>query len=83
MPETFVIPLSGNLEEKLHVLKQRALQNGIILRGNTSSGSFEGDGISGSYVVSGNLLTVTIHNRPFFVPMSYLESEFRKFLSQP
>ncbi len=85
MVETFTVPIHGDKQAKLNQLKQLAAQNGIIVIGDTTRGNFSGSTIagfvSGSYVVSDNLVTVTISSRPMLLSLQLIKSQFASFLA--
>lgn len=59
-------------------------QDGIF-NGDTSEGNFEvtvfGNTIKGNYTVTGQILNLTITDKPFFVPCSTIESLLLKQIS--
>ncbi len=59
-------------------------QNGIF-NGDNTSGHFEvtvfGNTIKGDYIVNGQILDLTITDKPFFVPCSTIESFLLKQIS--
>ena len=81
----FAIPFSG--DTSLIVTKARSAveaQNGLF-NGDTTSGDFEvtvlSNTIKGNYNVMGQLMNITIFNKPFFVPCSTIESFLRSKIS--
>jgi hypothetical protein len=82
---SFDIPFSVPAEEA--VIKARSAvesQNGIF-NGDANSGSFEvslfGSTIKGDYRVSGQVLNLSITDKPFFIPCSTIESFLLKQIS--
>ena len=49
--------------------------------GDASSGTFSGDGVDGSYSIAGNVVSITITCKPFFISwagvQSHIENYFR------
>ena len=74
----FTININGDLSTILGSVKQQAAQNGVTFLGNTSGGSFSGK-ISGTYKVSGNIVSVSISLKPLIYPCNRIESELRKY----
>jgi len=71
----------------LAVAKARAAveaQNGVF-NGDDTSGNFQvtvfGNTIKGNYTVNGQILNLTITDKPFFVPCSTIESFLVKNIS--
>jgi hypothetical protein len=81
----FDLPFSQSPREA--VQKARAAvesQNGIF-QGDENSGHFEvsvmGNTVKGNYAVSGQILHLSITDKPIFVPCSMMESFLRKEIS--
>ncbi|HVZ95608.1 MAG TPA: hypothetical protein VG847_01955 [Chitinophagaceae bacterium] len=81
----FTIPFSGDAENIL--AKARAAvedQNGEFT-GDVNSGHFNvsifSNQITGSYIVTGQLLHLTITHKPFLVPCSTIENFLRSRIS--
>ncbi len=81
----FSIPFSS--EPSMIVAKAKAAvesQKGNF-NGNTNSGNFDvtilGNTITGSYIISGQSLNLTIMNKPFLVPCSTIESFLKSQIS--
>jgi len=79
--------LPFNVSAQIAIEKARAAvqsQNGIF-NGDASSGIFElnifGNIIKGNYSVSGQVLNLSITEKPFFVPCSTIESFLLKQIS--
>ena len=77
----FNIPFTG--ESSSLVSKARSAvesQNGVF-EGDNNSGNFEvtllSNTIKGNYNVDGQLMTINIFNKPFFVPCSTIEGFLR------
>ncbi len=79
MAQTFRIPVHGDLEAKLRFAQQQAGKQGVTMSGNTQSGRFSGL-ISGTYEISGGVVTVTITAKPGIAAWAYIERQLRAFL---
>lgn len=82
LSETYRIPIRGDVRAKLAEARRRAAASGVLIEGDERSGSVTGMGISGTYVVSEGVVTVTILQRPFFVTPARIERSLREFLGK-
>jgi hypothetical protein len=85
MAHSFEIPFEGSAEAIIEKAKNTIAGASGTLNGSESTGEFTvpspvGD-VKGSYAVVGNLLTVTITEKPFIAPYSMIEDALRKYLS--
>ena len=58
----------------------RLRADGIAIAGPT--GTLSKDGITGKYDYANGTLTVEVTDRPFFVPLSLIESKLRTYFEQ-
>lgn len=79
MGQTFQIPVRGDLEAKLRVARQKAASRAVTMSGDTQSGHFSGL-VSGTYEISGGMVTMTITTKPAFVSWESIERQLRDFL---
>ena len=75
------IPIDRDFSEKLAKAKAAAQRAGIELTGDTRQGQFSGQGIAGHYAVGEAVLTVTITDKPFFLPDSLIGGKIRDFFA--
>ena len=61
--------------------KAAAQRAGIELTGDTQQGQFAGQGIAGHYAAREDVLTVTITDKPFFIPDNLIGSKIREFFA--
>lgn len=85
MAHSFEIPFEGSAESIIEKAKQTIAGANGTLDGSTSDGTFKvaspvGD-VLGNYAVAGNVLKVTITEKPFIAPYSMIEDALRKYLS--
>ena len=77
----FSIPFSGNAEEILAKARSAVESQNGEFNGDTTSGNFSvnifSNLIAGNYLVSGQILSLTITHKPFLVPCSTIESFLR------
>jgi len=82
---TFTVPFSGDTETVLNKAKAAIEKQGGTFSGDENAGAFHlsvmNNTIAGSYTVSGNELTMTITDKPFFVPCSTIESMLKSKLA--
>ena len=81
MAKSFSIIMAAPIEALLLKAKEAAEQNGVMFTGDTTSGSFQGNGFAGEYKTQGETLFVTLSQKPFFIPWSVAEAKVREFLS--
>ncbi len=83
MAERFVIPFSGDKAAKFRQVKALAAQEGFKFEGDTRSGVFSGDTplgkVSGTYSISGDMITITITERGL-VPVALIKNKIAEFL---
>jgi hypothetical protein len=77
--KTFSISFTGDPASLLADAHASAQQNDVQFIGDTQRGSFSGQGIEGSYEISGNIVNVTIDKKPFFVPWALVEAQLEQF----
>ena len=81
----FSIPFSGPATAILSKAKEVIESQKGIFTGDNTSGNFEvtvlTNTVKGSYNISGQVLNLTIINKPFFVPCSTIESFLRSKIS--
>ena len=74
----FSISFPGNPEAILAKAKTTVQGQGGNFNGDTNNGEFDvsvfGNKIMGNYTVSGQMLNITITDKPFMVPCSAIES---------
>jgi hypothetical protein len=76
---SFSIDTSEDPNTLVDRARRLAAQNNALLEGDASSGRFSGRGIEGIYDIEGTTVTVTITDKPFFLPWEYVESRVREF----
>ena len=77
----FKMPFIGNSETKISEAKKIANSVGASINGNADYGSFSFSGVNGKYKFESGKVTVTVYEKPFYVPWSTVESELKKFFS--
>ncbi len=78
----FSIPFVGEPMNIMNKAKSAVESQGGNFTGDTTSGNFDvsvfGNSITGSYVVNGQNLDVTITDKPFLIPCNAIESFLAK-----
>ena len=73
----FSIPFTGSPEEVLAKAKSTVQSQGGNFNGDANNGDFTvsvfGNKIVGNYTVSGNILNISITDKPFMVPCNAIE----------
>jgi len=81
----FKVPFKGSAEEIMNKAKDAVESQGGTFNGDLVAGDFNvsllSNKVSGKYVVEGNEMTLTIFEKPMFVPCSAIESFLIKKLS--
>lgn len=81
----FSIPFSGESATVLSKARSAVEGQGGTFTGDATGGAFDvsvvGNTIKGSYTVSGQNLTITIHSKPFFLPCSTIEGFLKNQLT--
>jgi len=52
-------------------------RNGLQFRGDEDSGTIRGKGVHASYSVSGDIVLIKVHKKPFFISCGMIESEVK------
>lgn len=61
--------------------RQAAQENNAAFEGDTSSGSFSGKGVEGSYELEGSTVHVTVTDKPGLASWSKVESKLQEFFN--
>ena len=79
--KTFSVNTQKDPDTLVSEAKQVAKENDATLEGDTSSGSFSGKGVEGSYQIEGQTVEVTITDKPTLAPWSKVESKVKEFFA--
>ena len=80
------ITIRVNTTERPSTLVARAAgikKYGVDFKGDTTSGSFSGKGVKGTYSIQDRGVTVTITDKPVYIPWHVVESQVRAFFDIP
>jgi hypothetical protein len=77
--KTFRVETQKDPDRLVSEARQVAKENDATFEGNTSSGSFSGQGVEGNYEIEGQTVEVTITDKPTLAPWSKVESKVREF----
>jgi hypothetical protein len=73
--KTFTMNTNKDPETLVQQAGQVAKENDATFKGDTNSGSFSGKGVEGSYEIEGNIVKVTVTNKPTLASWSKVESK--------
>jgi len=79
MSRTFSVGFTEDPSALIARAEKAAIKYGADFKGDTSSGSFSGNGVKGIYSIQDRVVTVTIIDRPFLIPWGLVESQVRGF----
>ena len=79
--KTFSVNTQKDPDTLVSEAKQVAEENDATFEGDTSSGSFSGQGVEGNYEIQGQTVEVTITDKPTLAPWSKVESMVREFFA--
>lgn len=77
MPESFSFKITGTPADAVGRARAAAEKEGAEFSGDVTAGRFSALGVVGSYTISGDTVEVAISERPFFAPLSLVESKIR------
>ena len=81
MHQTFTLSFQGDPVAMVKRAKQIAAQNHVQFEGNEHTGTFSGDGVAGGYTVNGQIVTITIDRKPFYVTVAMIQSHLQQFFA--
>ena len=76
---TFSINMTKDPETLVEEARSIASENNATFEGDTTSGSFSGKGVEGSYEIEGATVKVTVTDKPMFASWSKVESKVGEF----
>ncbi len=81
----FNIPFSGDAESLIKRARQELSKAGGAFNGDTGQGSFRVKtalgSIEGNYVIAGQLISISITDKPFFISCERIEKELTGVMS--
>ena len=77
--KTFSVNTQKDPDTLVSEAKRVAEENDATFEGDTSSGSFSGQGVEGNYEIQGQTVEVTITDKPTLASWSKVESKVREF----
>ncbi len=77
MSESFSFQITGTAAEAVEKARIAAEKEGAEFEGDVTAGRFSALGVVGSYSISGDTVEVAISERPFFAPLSLVESKIK------
>jgi hypothetical protein len=84
--QTYTFTIRGDPAQKLQRIKALAAQKGVSFNGDLNRGNFAGGisllgmGIRGTYAIQGNMIAVTVIEKPASYSWDQIESQLRGFI---
>jgi hypothetical protein len=83
MSNSFSVTVPGSIDTAIAMAKTAITTEGGSFMGDNQSGQFTGTSpigdVKGNYTVAGNVVNITITEKPFLAPMSLIEQKIRDF----
>jgi hypothetical protein len=79
MPYSFTVDFVGNAQSMF----DQAIAKKAPLVGTASAGTFSALGVTGSYQVARQQISILIYSKPWYLPMKLIESKVREFFANP
>ena len=79
MSRVIEVPFTGDPDAVVTKAKTAAQKHGAEFTGDRFAGKFAGNGIEGHYRFAGQVVVVTVENKPDFAPWPLVESAIRGF----
>jgi hypothetical protein len=79
MSRTFSVGFIEDPSALVARAEKAAITYGADFNGDTTSGSFSGKGVKGTYSIRDRVVTVTITDKPFLIPWGLVETQVRGF----
>ncbi len=77
MSESFSFKITLTPEQAVERAREGAKRQGADFQGDAKRGTFSAMGVAGDYTITGDVIEVTITERPFFAPLSIVESKIK------
>ena len=82
--DPFSVTVGGDVQAALDRVRTEIMNAGGSFSGDASAGMFSGSSpvgaIKGTYQVAGNVVTITITDRPWLAPCGTIESKIRSYI---
>ena len=75
------VPFTGPIDRLLDRAAREAAANGVKFSGNSRNGRMESPDVTLSYEVNGRTIIFTVEDKPFWVPVSMIESKIKEWLA--
>ena len=79
MSRTFSVSFTEDPNALITRADKAAIKYGVDFKGDTTSGSFSGKGVKGTYSIQDRIVTLTIIDKPFLIPWGLVEIQVRGF----
>lgn len=78
---SFDVPFTGPIDRILSRAAGEAAASGVKFSGNSQGGRIENSDFCMTYVIHDRIITFTIEDKPFYVPVSLIESKVKEWLT--
>ena len=78
MAKTFTYPINSDPVALIEKAKEKSAEAGISFEGNAASGTIEGRGFAGQYMIDDGQISLSIDKKPAFVPWSLIENKLEE-----
>jgi hypothetical protein len=79
MSRTFSVSFTEDPSALIARAEKTAIKYGVDFKGDTTSGSFSGKGVKGTYSIQDRIVTLTLIDKPFLIPWGLVEFQVRGF----
>lgn len=80
MSNVITLPIQGSIDNILARAAEAADANGFHFSGNSHGGTMASDDYRITYEVHDRVLLLRVEDKPFFVPLSAIESRIREWM---
>ena len=69
-----------NISTTLDSIRKKASEKNAIVDGDNSAGTITGNGITSNYSVEGNTISITVTEKPSFIPWEIVEKKLNDYV---
>lgn len=64
----------------LDSIRKKASEKNGVVKGDSTSGTITGNGITSSYTIEGNSISITVTEKPSFIPWELVEKKLNDYI---
>jgi len=64
----------------LDSIRKKASEKNGVVEGDNTSGTITGNGIKSNYIIEGNSISITVTEKPAFIPWSLVEKKLNDYI---